>query len=240
LAEGIVSAAQEIGRGSEAYANQTKGLPMVEIQNPGWTPYIKGGALAIAVGPRGDSMRSLPSEYAVDRARDSMASVMKVAGVESTNDPQDYEGKPEIVVAMEDIVTINDLLSTCKWMGGWAAAVLSQEHQAALFTAGSGIETSAEELFRYAQKVRTMERAYEAGEGLTSNQDSLPKRFFDTPIEKGPWEGAILDSDAFQEMKRHYYSLRGWDPETGVPSEETLRKLGLDGVADALNPKGKP
>jgi aldehyde:ferredoxin oxidoreductase len=168
-----------------------------------------------------------------------MVSALDRAGVDRTNDPQVYDGKPELVVVMEDIVTINDLLSTCKWMGGWARALLSQERQAALFTAGSGIETSAKDLFSYARKVRTMERAYEVGEGMTSEKDVLPERFLDHPIGQGPWKGATLDSEAFHEMKRQYYLLRGWDPQTGIPTQETLKSMGLDEVASDLQAMGK-
>jgi len=35
-------------------------------------------------------------------------------------------------------------------------------------------------------------------------------------------------------MKRRYYSLRGWDPGTGIPTEDTLKRLGLENVAEAL------
>jgi aldehyde:ferredoxin oxidoreductase len=30
------------------------------------------------------------------------------------------------------------------------------------------------------------------------------------------------------------YSIRGWDPSTGVPTNSKLRELGLDDIADAL------
>jgi aldehyde:ferredoxin oxidoreductase len=239
LAEGILVAAECIGRGSEAYARQVKGLPMVESQGPAWTPYLKGGALAIAVGPRGDSMRSLTSQDSSLPEGEATQAALEIAGIEKGNDPGSYEGKPELVAAMEDIVILNDLLSTCKWIGGWVVSLLTPEHMAALYTAGTGVETNAQDLFRYARKIRTLERAYEAGEGLTSERDTLPSRFFDNPIARGPWKGAVLRSDEFEQMKRRYYALRGWDPDTGIPAQATLRQMQLDEVAEDLKALGR-
>ena len=36
-------------------------------------------------------------------------------------------------------------------------------------------------------------------------------------------------------MKDEYYSLRGWDPETGYQKAATLKKLGMEDVSKQLN-----
>ncbi|MCJ7649697.1 MAG: aldehyde ferredoxin oxidoreductase C-terminal domain-containing protein, partial [Candidatus Lokiarchaeota archaeon] len=33
-----------------------------------------------------------------------------------------------------------------------------------------------------------------------------------------------------------YYEARGWDKETGIPTDETLKRLGLDFVIGKLKP----
>jgi aldehyde:ferredoxin oxidoreductase len=38
----------------------------------------------------------------------------------------------------------------------------------------------------------------------------------------------------WDEMLRNYYTLMGWDPETGIPIRETLENLGLGHVTDDL------
>ena len=40
-------------------------------------------------------------------------------------------------------------------------------------------------------------------------------------------KGKAVDRVKFEKMKDEYYELRGWDPQTGIPRIETLKKLGL-------------
>jgi aldehyde:ferredoxin oxidoreductase len=238
LAKGILGAAEEIGHDSITYVNHVKGLPISEHINPRWAPNLIDTCLSLAVSPRGDQMRSIPAWSAMDRLGLGFEEGNEIPGAKELNDPQLYEGVPEMVIHMEDIVTLHDILSTCKWMGMWLYEVFTPQFHAALFSAGSGIETSVETLFEYARKVRTMERAFKIGEGLTDEHDTLPKSFFDNAIKQGPWKGSVLESDKFEIMKRRYYTLRGWTPDSGYPTEDTLKELGLEGLADYLNTQG--
>ena len=49
-------------------------------------------------------------------------------------------------------------------------------------------------------------------------------------------KGATLDRNDFEQLKIEYYRLRGWDAETGLPTEDKLKALGLVDVAADLNP----
>ena len=51
-------------------------------------------------------------------------------------------------------------------------------------------------------------------------------------------KGATLDRNDFEQLKIEYYRLRGWDAETGLPTEDKLKVLGLADVAADLNPYG--
>jgi aldehyde:ferredoxin oxidoreductase len=109
----------------------------------------------------------------------------------------------------------------------------------ALFSSGSGVETSEDMLFKYVRKVRNLERAYCVREGMTRQTDSLPKRYMDKPIERGEYKGEILETSKFEEMKSKYYALRGWDIATGIPTKETLEQTGLGNIARDLEKRGK-
>lgn len=51
----------------------------------------------------------------------------------------------------------------------------------------------------------------------------------------GHHKGVKLDKNIFEKMKDEYYTLRGWDVQTGVPTRKKLKELGLKDVADKLD-----
>jgi len=44
-------------------------------------------------------------------------------------------------------------------------------------------------------------------------------------MPEGPGKGQIVD---LEPMLQDYYTLRGWDLETGLPTEKTLKRLSLE------------
>jgi aldehyde:ferredoxin oxidoreductase len=62
----------------------------------------------------------------------------------------------------------------------------------------------------------------------------LPDRFYEEALPSG----AVIDRGKYEEMLSAYYLLRGYDKDTGTPTEEKLRSLGLDDVADDLKSRG--
>jgi aldehyde:ferredoxin oxidoreductase len=48
-------------------------------------------------------------------------------------------------------------------------------------------------------------------------------------------KGARLSRSDFEKMKSEYYSLRGWDVESGLPTEAKLHQLDLDDIAALLD-----
>jgi aldehyde:ferredoxin oxidoreductase len=46
--------------------------------------------------------------------------------------------------------------------------------------------------------------------------------------------GNMLDRDKFAGMLKEYYRIRGWDEKTGLPTQETLKKLGMDDLIGAV------
>ena len=56
-------------------------------------------------------------------------------------------------------------------------------------------------------------------------------------IENLPVDGPARGKDVMQKwslMLENYYTLMGWDPETGKPLPETLHKLGLGDLINDL------
>jgi len=258
LADGILPAVEKIGQGYEGHVPHLKGLPFWDNDTHDDLVSSKGAALSMVMSSRGDAMeartRSWIEEHdmirflsdvdektAAEGIVANLEKVEKIAGTKKAVLPQAYEGKPELVKYSEDSIAVYDCLSTCKWISAFmpGGSTVDETYQAALFSAGTGIETSADELFGYAEKVRTLERAFCAREGMTRETDSLPKGIMDKPLADGPFKGEVLKSSEFEKMKDKYYTLRGWDVATGIPTRECLVVAGLEDVAEDLEKRGK-
>ena len=104
---------------------------------------------------------------------------------------------------------MNDIIELCKAAIGW--------------------DVTLDELNEIGERKITMMRAFNAREGFTKKEDTMPDRFFQ-PIPEGPSQGITIDKAQFESVRDHYYKIAGWDPESGNPTEETLKKLGLDWI----------
>jgi aldehyde:ferredoxin oxidoreductase len=61
-------------------------------------------------------------------------------------------------------------------------------------------------------------------EGFGREDDVMPKRFSTEPMPDGPSRGQLFEQDA---LLKDYYQARGWDVNSGVPSQAKLKELGL-------------
>jgi len=104
-----------------------------------------------------------------------------------------------------------------------------------LFSAATGIETSESELDRAGEMVFNLERCLFIREGRTRKDDETVISFFKQPDYT---KGIPLDEVRFRRLMDQYYTLRGWDVNSGVPKREKLEELGLKDVADELNKRG--
>ncbi|KPL06422.1 hypothetical protein AMJ86_08560 [bacterium SM23_57] len=53
-------------------------------------------------------------------------------------------------------------------------------------------------------------------------------------LEVGDSKGHVISREDLDKMLDEYYTLRGWDVETGTPTQVKLIDLGLAYVADML------
>ena len=78
-----------------------------------------------------------------------------------------------------------------------------------------------------------MARAFNYRQGLTAKEDVSHWRF-STPFEKTPTDGLHIPADDIAQAIELHYAMRGWDKETGAPTEGKLYELGVGWVADLL------
>ena len=96
-------------------------------------------------------------------------------------------------------------------------------------------ERLVEEVARIDEHIVNIEKAYIIRKGVRRSSDTLPKRFLKESVRMGPSAGHVIE---LSRMLDEYYSVRGWDPESGVPTEAKLRELGLQDVAEDLRKHG--
>jgi aldehyde:ferredoxin oxidoreductase len=95
-----------------------------------------------------------------------------------------------------------------------------------ILNAVTGWAMSPEEMVTQAHRGLTLARLFNLREGFTRADDALPRRFAEALPKHAGLTGEQLDK-----IVTEYYIEQGWDPQTGVPTDATIRELEL--VEDA-------
>jgi aldehyde:ferredoxin oxidoreductase len=207
LAQGSRQAAEVIGGDSGAFAPHVKGLEL-----PGYEPRtLQAMALGLAVNARGaDHNRS--GAYEADLSGD----LDRLAG----------DGRhAAAAIETEDRAAIMDSLILCKFLRGVFEEPFPE--WARLLGAVTGWDCDGDELRASARRIVLAKRLFNAREGWTRAEDTLPERFLDQPLELPSGREAALSRERLGAMIDAYYAGRGLD-EAGLPSAVTEAELGLD------------
>ena len=234
LADGGIEASKKIGKNSFDYLVQVKGMNNLHSdERP--TPAL---ALGIATASRGsDHLRSRP---AIDLyhlpekvLRKIYSSPVPYDGPLSSEHTA-YEGKPWQVVWHENCFMAVDCLGICKYHTMFLGATLPNfEDWPKVLYYNTGLEFTPEDLWNIAERCNDIERLFNLREGLVRHDpekgDVLNHRYHDEPCRRGAPDviGATIDREKFEKMVDEFYSHRGWD-QNGVPTPETLKRLGLE------------
>jgi aldehyde:ferredoxin oxidoreductase len=252
LADGPVAFADKLGQKAKDYLYQNQGMTMRTFEFRA----EPGTALGEAISSRGNSLRATTyhvvlwnkpakDEYLGDNpndVKDSLAWSKKMFGTEEAIKATSYEGKPTALIYEMNGAAIADSLGYCVTMirpervgaPGSQFGDTSYEFAAQRFTAATGIPMDEKGLFKIGERVCNLERAIVVRDGRTRATDALPDFFFKVPVPDGPQAGKTLDRVSFEKMKDEYYKQRGWDTETGLQLEGTLKNLNMADVAKEL------
>jgi len=238
LAEGTLRAASKIGRGSEKFAMQIKGVEM-SAGDPRGMPVR---AVSYATGTRGaDHLRSNP--YIEEIATPPEAKEW-FGSEEAADLKEGVKGKGNLVKWSEDFVTIGDLLGLCKF-AYYRSATFGYlrkkgiEIATRLYNTITGSKLDGDMMMLAGERVFNVEKAFNTREGASRKDDIIPNRFFEEPLlGGGPSGGAVVDRDRFERILNEYYEARGWHVETGLPKPEKLEALGLEDITKDLSRHG--
>ncbi len=208
LAEGVKKASELLGKGKEK-AVHVKGL-----EAPAWDPRGRRAfALSYATADVGAShLRGWPRPHQPPTAGPAKELVPSL-------------------IKNRDIDALLDTLGICRFVSYPMDAIID------FIEAYTGTRPQLEELLKAPQRAEVLARIHAVLTGiLPSKYDTIPPRWME-PIPEGPLKGvkAFLDWNDFKEALKEYYRLRGWDQETGIPTQETIEKLGLKELIPKIN-----
>ena len=134
-------------------------------------------------------------------------------------DDQTGNGKAQPVKDSQDRVAMIDSSGLCLFTTeAWGVDEFSQQIDAAC----EG-DWPVARLLEIGERIWNLERRFNLAAGLTAADDTLPKRMLEDPAPGGTAKGKVNE---LGKMLPEYYAARGWTPD-GVPTEETLARLGL-------------
>ena len=131
------------------------------------------------------------------------------------------EGQAARVRWGQDYIAIVDATGLCWSLWGFWTEYIGE--MLTMLEAVTGVPYSEESLMLAGERIWNQERLFNLEAGLTTADDTLPRRILEEPCLKGPAEGQVVK---LKEMLPDYYRVRGWD-ENGVPALEKLTELGL-------------
>ncbi len=237
LADGSEKAADRLGKGHE-FVLTVKGQEI-----PAHMPHVKRSlGLIYAVNPFGADHQSSehdvmyhPKLYAGTEENPGYRRFLDQIGLDK---PQPIKAlnaeKVEFALKTQYNYSATDVLGYCQFVYGPGWQLYGPSDMAGLLAAATGWDVSVDDVQLIGQRRLNLMRAFNAREGLTRDQDTLPDKLFTKVLEGGRTDGAVLEREELEAGKAMYYEQAGWDAATGNPTRATLEGVGLGWVADDL------
>ena len=229
LAEGVMRAAEKIGGAAHKFAIHVKGqeLPMHEVRgkyNVGMGYAIsETGADHLLVAH--DSMLANPDSLPFKNARPlGITEPQPVLSLSAE--------KMRMFYILEKVTSFEKVIGYC-FFGPAPRSFIQLDEVVESVNAATDWELSLEDILEIGERATNLARVFNAREGFTRADDTLPERLFG-PLENGALEGEVYPRADFESALTELYRLKGWDPHTGTPTRERLEALSLGWAADLL------
>jgi len=199
LAEGVKRASEKIGGAAAEAAIFT----------------MKGNT------PRGHDHRTRWSEM-FDTCVSNTSTIethMSVMGPDAQG-PGDWMAVSTEVAQTKGLMQLEDSVGTCRFN-----TRMNHDRISVAVSAATGWDFTPEEAKNVGLRAVNLMRAYNLRVGIGTEFDRPSPRYGSTPVD-GPHAGLSI-MPHWEEMLENYYTLMGWDPETGIPLPQTLEDLGI-------------
>lgn len=226
LALGSRAISAHVGGGSEAWAMQVKGLELAMHEPRGKV----GVGLGYATNEAGaDHLVAFHDPIFVNPESVGFKGAMPL-GITEPSPARDLGPvKVGIWYTGERWNNAEKVLGLC-FFGPAPRSFIQVDDVLAAVRGATGWDVTVDELLEIGERAMNMARVFNIREGIDRRQDKLPERLF-LPLEGGTLTGVSIDRDAFEAAITALYTLKGWNPETGAPTEACLERLGLEWTA---------
>jgi len=216
LADGVKVASEKIGKGSEKFAMQIKGLEISGYESRK-APAMMLAYMTCDIG--GHHNRAWAITHDIQVGRDV------------------FKGKSKRVIELQHIRPVFDMIGCCRLQ--WVELELDLNYYPQFMTVSTGNKYTFDGLLKDSERVWNLTRLFMireynhakgtptfGGKEFGRYVDYPPARWYEETVVSGPTKGSIVSKENIDLMLDEYYLARGWDRE-GRPSQEKLKELKL-------------
>lgn len=222
LAEGVMRASRQIGRGAEALAMHVKGqeVPLHE-------PRLKQGlGIGLAVSPTGADHHHNIHDTLLETESKAFKDLKALGILETIPSIELSPRKTRMFMYVLFCRSLGNSLGLCTFVP-WDCAQIED-----ILTAATGWSASIFEIVKMTERAMVLARLFNLREGFKGADDTIPSRFNEEFVS-GPLKGVSVKPEVFDQALKLYYGMMGWK-EDGTPSEAKLYELGLDWACGLL------
>jgi aldehyde:ferredoxin oxidoreductase len=186
-------------------------------------------------GPLGELLADGALQAARKLGRDTEQYVVHVKGLEvAMHDPrgmprmlENYPTNPtggDHTGGSAHKTSLRNTVGVCIFLGYDEPRVVD------LVNGATGWGVDEAELRTVVSRGLSMSRLFNLREGITTEDDRLPKRLHE-PTRKGPLSTTRLEESTVRDVVTSYYVSQGWHEQSGLPRQSTLEALGIGNYA---------
>jgi aldehyde:ferredoxin oxidoreductase len=209
LAEGTKRAAKKIGKGSEKFAIQVKGMEQSAYATHNATAMLLA-YMTCDVGAHHNRSWAITYDLQVGREKVVPEKVARI-------------------IWLQNFRPMFDVLGGCRLQ--WVELGIDRDLYVPALEGITGIHRTWEDLEKVGERIWNLTRLYwmRENEGFDRAWDLPASRFYEEAPTSGATKGQITSREDVNKLLDMYYEQRGWS-ESGLPQPEKLDSLGLQAV----------
>ncbi len=229
LAEGVRHMSQVIGQGSSQFAMHVKGEEL-GMHDPRGKVGVGLGYAVCETG--GDHVVSYHDTVVANPDSITFKGAIPL-GITEAIPPRELSArKAEAYAIFENWSSLGKVIGFC-YFGPVPRSFIQTDQVQDAVQAATGWDLSIQDLLRIGERATNLARIFNIREGFSRQDDRLPERLH-MPLENGALTGVNIPKTDFEQTLTTLYQVKGWDPDSAVPTRERLAELNLEWAVDLL------